>query len=260
MRLNKVDYDPVKDHKTYSYQDICAYTKDMLALPVNVYQPRVENEYNKIAVVCIHGGAWQSDLKKGQKWQGSWMKHNASILADIGFYAVEITHQSIAETSISEIIYDVISAFNYVNRVIRERDGIEKLYAIGDSAGGHLALMSAYFEDVKVEKIVACNPVTDLTDSKWQLGTTTPDERRNASPIFMKDKTDAQIYLLHGDADRTVPLEYSVNLQKHFADLGIKCELEILEGAAHAFILHGYKTHKDRVNEYMEKVIDIFTR
>ena len=70
MRLSKINYDPTHDYKPYSYQDICAYTKDMLALPVNVYLPRVENEYNKIAVVCIHGGAWQSDLKD-QEWKGA---------------------------------------------------------------------------------------------------------------------------------------------------------------------------------------------
>ena len=260
MRLSKINYDPTKDYKRYNFQDMFAYTKDMMGLPLNIYMPRVENEYNKIAVVCIHGGAWHSDLKKDQKWNGSWMKHNASILADFGFFAVEITHQSIAETSISDIIDDVKTAFSFVNEVMRERDGIEKIYAIGDSAGGYLALMSAYFDDVKVEKVVACNPVSDLTDPKWQLGTTTPEERRSVSPLFIDSKTEAQIYLLHGDEDRTVPLECSVNLQKHFADIGIKCELEIFEGAAHAFILHGYKTPKDRVNEYMEKVIDIFTQ
>lgn len=258
MRLNKIDYDPAKDYEKYDYQEICAYVNEK-ALPVNVYLPRTENEYSKSAVVCIHGGAWQSDLKKGKEWQGSWMKHNASILADFGFYAIEITHESITEASISKIIDDVKFAFEYINKVVRARHGIKNLYVIGDSAGGHLALMSAFFPDIEVKKVVACNPVSDLTDPKWQLGTTTPEERRNASPIFMKDKTDAQIYLLHGDADRTVPLECSVKLHAHLTEQGIKSELEILEGAAHAFILHGYKTPKDLVNEYMEKVIDIFT-
>ncbi len=259
MQLNKINYDPVNDYKSALYQDICSYANET-ALPINVYLPRKENENNTTVVVCIHGGAWQSELKIGQKWQGSWMKHNASILADFGFFAIEITHRSITETSINGIIEDVKCAFSYIRRVVCERHAIKNICVLGDSAGGQLALMSAFFHDMKVKTVVACNPVSDLTDPKWQFESTTPEERRAASPIFLNGKTNAQIYLLHGNCDKTVPLECSVTLKEHFIEQGIVCEMEVLEGAAHAFILHGYKTPKERVNEYMEKVISILSK
>ena len=137
------------------------------------------------------------------------------------------------------------------------RHGLNKLYAVGDSAGGHLALMSAIFNDTSIrpQKVVACNPVCDLTDPKWQLGATTDAERRNASPLYRTDKTETEIFILHGDKDMTVPIEFSHKLFDHLTSSGNKCEFEILPNATHAFILYGYKTPIEKVNEYMEKVV-----
>ena len=240
----------------YSYQEIAKHAEGH-ELPINVYLPTVENEYNSVAVVCIHGGAWTSDLKQGEKWSGSWMKHTASLFASLGYTAIEITHRSITETGINGILSDVETAFRTVKTSIMPRHGLSKLYAIGDSAGGHLALMSAIFEDnsLRPEKVVACNPVSDLTDTKWQLHTTTEAERKNASPIYRDYKTKTEIFILHGDADQTVPLVSSEKLHAYLITLGVKSRLEILPDAAHAFILYGYRTSTEKVNEYTEKAV-----
>ena len=243
----------------YSYQKICKSTESH-TLPLNVYLPTAENARNRTAVVCIHGGAWTSALKAGEKWQGSWMKHTASVLASLGYTAIEITHRSIAETGINGIISDIETAFRYIKENVCTRHGIERVYAIGDSAGGHLALMSAIFptKELRPEKVVACNPVSDLTEPKWQLHTTTDEERKNASPVYRTDKTETEILILHGDADKTVPLVCSEKLQEHFTALGIRSRLETLPDAAHAFILYGYKTPTEKVNEYTEKAVYFF--
>ena len=140
------------------------------------------------------------------------------------------------------------------------RHNLKNLYTVGDSAGGHLALMSAIFEDVNLrpQKVVACNPVSDLTDPKWKLGSTSDEERKNASPLFRGDRTETEILILHGNADRTVPLSNSEKLQEHLISTGNRSTLETLEGAAHAFILYGYKTPIVKVNEYTERVIRFF--
>lgn len=242
----------------YSYQEI-AKSADGHDLPINVYLPTVENEYNTVAVVCIHGGAWTSDLKQGEKWNGSWMKYNASLFAAMGYTALEITYRSISETDINGIISDVETAFHAVKTHIMPRHGLKKLYAIGDSAGGHLALISAIFEEkeLRPERVVACNPVSDLTDPKWQLGNSSDEDRKNASPLYRSDKTETEIFILHGDADRTVPLSCSEKLYGHLSSLGIRCDLHVLCGASHAFILYGYKTPIEKVNEYTEKALSL---
>ena len=246
----------LENYVTYSYKEIITSAKGH-DLPINVYEPKVKNDLNETAVVCIHGGAWTSKLKNGSEWESDWMRHNASILASIGYLAVEITYRSINDTSINGVISDAKEVFKAVKNVIMPRHGAKKLYATGDSAGGHLALMSAIFEDqsLRPEKVVACNPVTDLTDKKWQLGTTTEKERYEASPLYRNDKTDTKIILIHGESDRTVPIEASVLLKKHLDTLGISCIFEALPDATHAFILYGYRTPIDKVNEYMEKVL-----
>ena len=242
-----------------SYQET-AKSPDGTALPINVYLPNVENYRGKTAVVCIHGGAWTSNFTLGDPWQGSWMKHTASVLASLGYTAIEITHRSIETTDINGILSDVETTFNAVKTHIMPRHDLKTLYAVGDSAGGHLALMSAIFTDISLrpEKVVACNPVSDLTDPKWKLGSTSDESRKNASPLFRDDRTETEILILHGDADKTVPLSCSEKLNEHLIALGNKSTLEILEGAAHAFILYGYKTPVENVNEYTERVIRFF--
>ena len=243
----------------YDYQKQCKGAEGH-DLPINVYLPTVENLNNKKAVVCIHGGAWTSDLKIGAEWKGSWMKHTASHLASLGYLAIEITHRSITETGINGILSDIEAAFRAVKTEIMPNHNAEKLYAIGDSAGGHLALMSAIFKDeaLRPEKVVACNPVSDLTDPKWQLYSTTDADRKAASPIYRSDKTETEIFILHGDADKTVLPSCSEKLQEHLTALGVKSKLELLEGATHAFILYGYRTPVEKVNEYTERAVEFF--
>jgi acetyl esterase/lipase len=248
----KADYDVTK-LGVCSYQDISA-VHDGYSIPVNVYLPTVQNENGKKAVVCIHGGAWTSDLKKDSPWQGSWMKHHAYLLSTLGYIGIELTHRSIGVTDIDGVISDITASLEYVQGVLRTRHGFDSVTVIGDSAGGHLALMCAFTENktLRPDKVVACNPVSDLTDPKWQLGTTHEEARKRNSPLFFSDNTDTQITVMHGDADGTVPYSRSVALDSHLRSLGCECELITLPGALHAFILYGYRTPTEKVNEYMD--------
>lgn len=249
----------IDNYTACSYQTLCN-SAEGYDLPINVYLPASENANNNKAIVCIHGGAWTSDLRIGEEWRGSWMKHTASVFASLGYIALEITHRSITETGINGILSDIESAFRSIRSSIMPRHGANALYAIGDSAGGHLALMSAIFKDetLRPERVVACNPVSDLTDPKWQLYSTTEEERKNASPIYRNDRTETEIFILHGDADKTVLPSCSEKLQEHFTSLGIHSRLEILPDATHAFILYGYRTPIEKVNEYTEKAANFF--
>ena len=120
---------------------------DGVTLPINVYLPTVENYRNETAVVCIHGGAWTSNFIPTEPWQGSWMKHTASVLASLGYTAIEITHRNIETTDINGVLSDVKTAFHAVKTRIMPNHDLKNLYSVGDSAGGHLALMSAIFDD-----------------------------------------------------------------------------------------------------------------
>ena len=231
-----------------------------ISLPLNVYEPTVKNEYNDVAVVCIHGGAWTSNLDPARPWEGNWMRHNASLLASLGYCAIEITHRSITYATLENVLSDLNTAFKTVREVIMPRHGLRRLYAIGDSAGGHLALISATLDDASLrpERIVACNPVSDLTDPKWQLGNASAEERKEASPLYRASKTDTKTLILHGEKDTVVPIEFSHKLTAHMNALGNSCTLISLPEAVHAFILYGYTTPIEKVNEYMEMAVNFF--
>ena len=245
--------------KERDYQEHTS-SEEGVALPLNVYVPTVKNEYNDVAVVCIHGGAWTSNLTQSKPWEGNWMRHNASLLASLGYCAVEITHRSITSATLANVLSDLKKAFKAVKEVIMPRHGLTRLYAIGDSAGGHLTLMSAIFDELSLrpEKVVACNPVSDLTDPKWKLGNATDEERRAASPLYRSVKTDTEILILHGEEDKVVPIEFSHKLCAHMTSLGNRCTLVTLPEAVHAFILYGYTTPIEKVNEYMEMAVNFF--
>src|SRR5207253_327389 len=83
---------------------------------------------------------------------------------------------------------------------------------------------------------------TDLTRLPylWMLGKTrdeAPERYRAASPMPYVDKSDPPILILHGNADKTVPVKDSELLAAALARVGVECELVIVEGAGHGFHL-----------------------
>jgi len=55
------------------------------------------------------------------------------------------------------------------------------------------------------------------------------------SPITHVDKDAAPILLLHGDADRLVPMQQSEQLLAKYQQAGVPAELVKIPGAPHAF-------------------------
>ena len=67
-------------------------------------------------------------------------------------------------------------------------------------------------------------------------------------------KNDAPVLILHGDQDKTVELSDSRAYKNALEQRGVKTELCILEGAAHAFILFDYRHDNDYVGKVIESI------
>lgn len=68
---------------------------------------------------------------------------------------------------------------------------------------------------------------------------TDPEKRteigRQISPLYFITSDDPPVYIIHGDADKTVPLSQSERFITKLKEAGIPCELKIIPGADHGW-------------------------
>jgi len=129
-----------------------------------------------------------------------------------------------------------------------------KIVVMGNSAGGHLALMvgmaPANTDLGPVTKIAAVVNFFGITDVGDQLSgphrqpyavAWIPEQpnrmelARHLSPMTYVRKDVPPILTLHGDADQVVPYEQSVMLTNELKKAGAKAELITMPGGKHGF-------------------------
>jgi acetyl esterase/lipase len=134
-----------------------------------------------------------------------------------------------------------------------------RVFLWGDSAGGHLALMTgltgAKVPGSEVQGVVAWFPVTDLAglasdvaaaggvpdpgpESREALflgapAAAAPGRAREASPVAHASAAAPPVLLLHGAADDMVPPAQSIRLAGALTAAGATVELELVPGATH---------------------------
>jgi dienelactone hydrolase len=129
---------------------------------------------------------------------------------------------------------------------------------LGFSKGGMLSLLIAAQEDIKA--VVAYYPLADfegwLDVTRYpfpksllfrgirrhfmkELGASTWEEAlitlRSVSPIHHVEHIQAPVLLIHGEKDRTAPLEQAQHLCRSLQSAGQGCELFIVPAAGHVF-------------------------
>ena len=150
-----------------------------------------------------------------------------------------------------------------------------KIIIMGGSAGGHLALMGGLLgndhkfdsnckgvDNIKVAAIIDKYGIMDVWDwtygpehksssPKLWLGNKLKDEAfiKSVSPITYVNKNSPPIFIVHGDADPTVPYQQSVDLYKKLQDLGVKSQFITVAGGGHG------KFEKAKNNEINEAIL-----
>jgi pectinesterase len=209
---------------------------------LDLYLPKQPPSERVPCVVVIHGGGWRSGDK-------SRLAAIANYLAEQGFAAACIGYRLLPEAKFPEPIQDCKAAVRWVRANARQY-GIDpdRIGAIGGSAGAHLAAMLATSHKVaelegdggsagvssRVQAVVAMATPADMTRFAQRAGRP-EDLAALISPITHVDGDSAPILLIHSDADRTVPYEQSVALQKKYEEAGVRAELVTIADAPHAF-------------------------
>jgi dipeptidyl aminopeptidase/acylaminoacyl peptidase len=93
--------------------------------------------------------------------------------------------------------------------------------------------------------------VTSKSATNW-LGDKKNDQQfaQSVSPMYYVNKNSPPTFIVHGNADPTVPYQQSVELHKKFLEAGVKTEFITVEGG-----LHG-KFTKEKNSEINKAIID----
>ncbi|MBI5440577.1 MAG: alpha/beta hydrolase [Deltaproteobacteria bacterium] len=207
-------------------------------LKFDVYQPPVDRAYRP-AVLLIHGGGWY----EGDR---TMLQGYAVQLARRGFVAFACEYRLSGEAVWPAQLDDVTLAF----RAIRPRAAElaidpNRVAVLGNSAGGHLALMLAatlHGASFRPAAVVALYPPARLRGlsadgavAALLGGRLEPGRLRDASPIEQVSPGFPPTLLLHGNADDVVPCEDSLDLYAQLRQVGSGAELHLFEGAGHGF-------------------------
>lgn len=224
-------------------------------LMLNIALP-TENAAPRPAVVCIHGGGFRAGDRKG--WNDRCRR-----LAERGFIAVTIDYRLAPRYPFPAAVEDCKAAVRWLRlNADKYRIDPDRIGAVGDSAGGHLAQYLGVTGDVhdfdgdqnpgppsRVSCVVNFYGPSDLTRSYGRsvdahevlplfLGGDVEQQRKRhvlASPLYWVTPRAAPTLLVHGTEDRYVNYEQAQWIHERLKAAQVEVELLSLRGAGHGF-------------------------
>lgn len=251
-------------------EDIVYGHKDGLAMTMDALIP--ETKPKNIGVLLIVSAAWKSrrsNLEADEEKQRQ--SHWAQGLLNGGYTLFLVRHGSTPRFYVPEMIGDVRRAVRFVRMKAKDYSiDPDHLGIVGASSGGHLALMASLTSDdgqpdakdpvdrisSRVQAITAWFPPTDLVNFgedkgyikfgklrpkvfQEMFGTVTDLEAqlKSISPISYVRPDAPPLLLIHGDADKTVPIQQSQVLKTKYEETSRPVRLIVQPNGPHTFWL-----------------------
>lgn len=274
--------------KCRTIEDIVYGHKDGLALTFDVLIP--ETKPKNIGVILIVSGSWKSkkadiaaeeEALRGQHW--------AQGLLNGGFTVFLVRHGSTPRYAVPEMIADIKRSVRFIRLHGKEYNiDPNHLGIVGGSSGGHLALMTALMADdgradakdpverisSRVQAIMAWFPPVDFINWGGENGykvvekarptlfpemfgkiTDLESQLKSISPIYHVTTDAPPLFLVHGDADKTVPLQQSQILKAKYEELKRPVQLTVQPGGPHTYwpgIEKNYPAIWEWFNKYLK--------
>lgn len=260
------------------------------ALLMDVFRP---DRPNGIGILHISGSGWHSPLAASapQQKASRQVEVFGAPLVKAGYTVFAVNHRTAPLNKYPAQLEDVERAVRFI-RFHAARWGIdpERIGGVGGSSGGHLTLMLGVFsaagdpEDpdpvnrgsARLQAIVPWAPPTDLVMLNGEYGQGTfgslfgmrlmardpkssPQFKayRDASPIHHVSPDDPPTLLIHGDADRVVPLGHSESIAARIFAAGINVEALVIPGGGHGASFPGKMPDAP---DYAQATVDWFDR
>lgn len=235
LQFNAADAKPVELHsQTITYAtDLQA---DLFKIPAKKLVP---------AVILIHGGYWSA----GNRTE---LSDFASKLAQNGFLAMTIDYHLLPKYSQAKQTGDITDAMWWL-RENSEKLGVDssRIGVVGISSGAYLAAWAITHDKCnsngthsRPNAMVSLYGPWDLTNSGInEVPESVPlveqfcagQDRNVLSPLYSISYPMPPVLLIHGDADKIVPMSQSINAYKQIKSVHGKCKLIIVHNDGHCF-------------------------
>jgi len=216
---------------------------------LDILQPNAPSLADRPGVIVFHGGGWV----EGDKEQV--LETYCLPFVRRGMVVANVEYRLAKSAAAPAAVNDVLQAARWFqDHAAQYKVDPKRIVAAGDSAGGHLALMTAMTPasaalgpSIKIAAAIDFFGIADVADQ-----VAGPNERpyaaawipeqpdrlelaRRVSPIAYVRKGLPPLLVLHGDADPVVPYEQSVALVKALKNAGNDAELITVPGGRHEF-------------------------
>ena len=245
-------------------------------LRLNIIRPKNPPQKPMPVVVWIHGGAWRAGTKEGLR---------TVPLAQRGYFTVSIEYRLSQEAIFPAQIHDCKAAIRWL-RAHAEQYNIdpERIGVWGASAGGHLAALLGTSAGVaelegeggwaefssRVQAVCDFYGPTDFPKmGGWHNLPNSPEHQliggsweekaelvRLANPITHVTPDDPPFLIVHGEEDRTVPINQSEMLYQALKKAGVEVTFVRVQNGG-----HGFKGNcKPTPQEITQMVIEFFDK
>lgn len=271
-----------KTSKTVAYPSNYAAKIDVFYKNVGSFNTRMDIYYpkntNKTVPIIIrfHGGGWKSGLKEDYT--------NFNIYFNQGYALANVEYRLTGEAKAPAAVEDARAAMIYILHHAEELNiDKRKIILLGGSAGGHLALTAGYLQnnriydsntapytdEIKVLAVVnkygIAMPSDLMTYSsllEW-LGPNVNNKEfiKSLSPVDLVSTNTPATYIVHGDADPTVPYKQSLLLQAALQEASLKHQFTTIPGGGHGGFSSAYNAQIDKevilfINDAIRSVDD----
>jgi acetyl esterase/lipase len=188
----------------------------------------------KPALISVHGGRWRA----GNRTDASSIK--VTQWAEFGFVAMSIDYRLVGGSPAPAPYIDLRCAIRWLHAHAADY-GVdpERVYLIGQSAGGHMVSLAATLGDgpyakaggwdnarSDVRAIVSVAAAYDVNTLSWgnlwtPVGGDIEDARRVASPMTHVSASTRPILVIHSDDDKSVPVQQAVNFVAKLKAAGV---------------------------------------
>jgi acetyl esterase/lipase len=267
-------------------EDMVYGHKDGLALTYDALIP--ETKAKGLGVLILASGSWKSKKSLPAEEAKLRSQHWIQGLLNGGFTVFVVRHGSSPRYFVPEMIGDVQRAVRFI-RLHAKEYGIDpqRIGLTGGSSGGHLSLMAALQADdgkpdskdevervsSRVQALVTWFPPTDIVNFGAENGyklmqTTRPQlftdifgkitdletQLKAISPINFATASAPPVLLIHGDADKTVPVQQAYLLKAKYEALKRPIQVIIQPGGGHTYWL-GLEKNYPTVWEWFDRYL-----
>ena len=208
------------------------------------------------AILSVHGGRWRA----GNRTDASSIK--VVSWAEFGFFAMSIDYRLVGGSPAPAPYLDLRCAIRWLHAHADDY-GVDpdRVYVIGQSAGGHMVSLAATLGDgaypkaggweharSDVRAAISVAGAYDLNTLSWgNLWTPTSgnveDARREASPMMHVSAATKPMLVIHSDDDRSVPVQQAVDFVEKLKAAGV----------THHFVRYTDRGHMGIIDEVVKE-------